>query len=131
LLELDFESDHVVSLHAFAFDLGYFTVAQPMLASGTQQFADDATGGGYWQPDAVALAKLRHDIDRKPHKIKAVLTDAGVRRAFLGDVQDNEKKAVNAFVNLASNQANALKRNPKVSARHQTFYLDRTCRIPG
>ncbi|CAN9440127.1 unnamed protein product [Alternaria alternata] len=69
--------------------------------------------GGFWQPDATTLAKLRRDIDRKPHKFKAVLTDAGIREAFLGDVKDDEKKAVKAFTSLSMNQSNALKRNPK------------------
>jgi uncharacterized protein (DUF2461 family) len=68
-----------------------------------------------WQPEAAALAKLRRDIDRKPHKIKEALTNAGIRTAFLGNVGDNEKKAVQAFVNLASNKSNALKRHPKAS----------------
>ncbi|OAG25423.1 hypothetical protein CC77DRAFT_1046695 [Alternaria alternata] len=70
-------------------------------------------GGGFWQPDATTLAKLRRDIDRKPHKFKAVLTDAGIREAFLGGVKDDEKKAVKAFTSLSMNQSNALKRNPK------------------
>ncbi|KAI4666642.1 uncharacterized protein J4E79_002681 [Alternaria viburni] len=70
-------------------------------------------GGGFWQPDASTLAKLRRDIDRKPHKIKAVLTDSGIREAFLGGVKDDEKKAVKAFTSLSMNQSNALKRNPK------------------
>ncbi|KAI4911071.1 hypothetical protein J4E90_007328 [Alternaria incomplexa] len=69
--------------------------------------------GGFWQPDASTLAKLRRDIDRKPHKIKAVLTDSGIREAFLGGVKDDEKKAVKAFTSLSMNQSNALKRNPK------------------
>ncbi|KAF2036274.1 hypothetical protein EK21DRAFT_96220 [Setomelanomma holmii] len=68
-------------------------------------------GGGLWQPEASALAKLRHDVDRKPHKIKQVLTDAGIRKEFLGNV--SEKKAVRAFTNLSTNQATALKRHPK------------------
>ncbi|KAG9185852.1 hypothetical protein G6011_07183 [Alternaria panax] len=70
-------------------------------------------GGGFWQPDATTLAKLRRDIDRKPQKIKAILTDPGIRGAFLGGVKDDEKKAVKAFTNLSMNQSNALKRNPK------------------
>jgi uncharacterized protein (DUF2461 family) len=72
-------------------------------------------GGGFWQPDAATLAKLRRDIDRKPQKIKAVLTDPGIRKTFLGGVQNDEKKAVKTFTNLTTNQSNALKRNPKVS----------------
>ncbi|EMD69245.1 hypothetical protein COCSADRAFT_105516 [Bipolaris sorokiniana ND90Pr] len=70
-------------------------------------------GGGYWQPDAAALAKLRHDIDRKPHKIKSVLRNRNFRETFLGGVQDDDKKAVKAFASLSMNQSNALKRNPK------------------
>ncbi|KAF1851766.1 uncharacterized protein K460DRAFT_362513 [Cucurbitaria berberidis CBS 394.84] len=70
-------------------------------------------GGGYFQPDAPSLSKLRQDVDRKPHKIKAVLTNAGIRREFLGGIPDDEKKAVDAFTSLATNQASALKRNPK------------------
>jgi uncharacterized protein (DUF2461 family) len=74
-------------------------------------------GGGLWQPEPAALAKLRRNIDRKPHKIKRVLADAGIRKAFLGNVAADEKKAVKAFVNLATNQSTALKRNPKVSGQ--------------
>ncbi|CAN9178223.1 unnamed protein product [Alternaria alternata] len=57
-------------------------------------------GGSF--PDATTLAKLRRDIDRKPHKFKAVLTDAGIREAFLGGVKDDEKKAVKAFTSKSS-----------------------------
>ncbi|EFQ90675.1 hypothetical protein PTT_12675 [Pyrenophora teres f. teres 0-1] len=70
-------------------------------------------GGGFWQPDAGALAKLRRDIDRKPHKIKTMLRNAGIRKHFLGGVGDDDKKAVKAFTNLPMNKSNALKRNPK------------------
>lgn len=72
-------------------------------------------GGGFWQPDAATLAKLRRDIDRKPHKIKAVLRNAGIRKHFLRGAADDDKKVVKAFTNLPMNQSNALKRNPKVS----------------
>lgn len=71
-------------------------------------------GSGLWCPDAHPLSLLRQDIDRKPHKIKAVLTDAGIRKAFLEGVANDEKKAVKAFVNLPQNMSNALKKNPKV-----------------
>lgn len=67
-------------------------------------------------PDASALNKLRRDIDRKPHKIKQVLTDEGIRRCFFNGVADDEAKAVKAFTNQSSNLANALKKHPKVSA---------------
>ncbi|KAF2737521.1 hypothetical protein EJ04DRAFT_417914, partial [Polyplosphaeria fusca] len=70
-------------------------------------------GGGLWHPEAEFVNKLRHDIDRKPHKIKRVLTDAGIRKSFLGGVANDEKKAVKAFVGQTSNQSTALKKHPK------------------
>jgi uncharacterized protein (DUF2461 family) len=73
------------------------------------------SGGGLWQPESTALQKIRRDVDRKPHKFKRVLTDAGIRKAFLGNVAHDDKKAVTKFANLSSNKSNALKRNPKVS----------------
>lgn len=72
-------------------------------------------GGGYWQPDAAALAKLRRDIDRKPHKLKAVLRSRAIRDSFLAGVKDDDNKAVKAFTSLPMNKSTALKRNPKVS----------------
>ena len=66
-------------------------------------------------PEASSLAKLRRDIDRKPHKIKRVLTDANLRKEFLDGIPDNESKAVKAFTNQSMNQSNALKKHPKVS----------------
>ncbi|KAF2446925.1 hypothetical protein P171DRAFT_429869 [Karstenula rhodostoma CBS 690.94] len=68
-------------------------------------------GGGLWQPEARALSALREDIDRKPHKIKRVLTDVGIRKSFFGGVDD--KEAVKAFTNQSSNRSNALKKHPK------------------
>jgi hypothetical protein len=73
------------------------------------------SGGGLWQPDAQQLSTLRREIDRKPHKIKRVLADEGIRRTFLGGVGEGDTKVVKAFVSLPTNQSNALKRNPKVS----------------
>ncbi|KAF2190490.1 hypothetical protein K469DRAFT_559809 [Zopfia rhizophila CBS 207.26] len=70
-------------------------------------------GGGLWQPEASALSKLRRDIDRKPHKIKRVLADARIRKAFLGGVPNDEKKAVRAFTNQSGNRETALKKHPK------------------
>ena len=83
-------------------------------------------GGGYWQPDAAALAKLRHDIDRKPHKIKSVLRNDSIRKEFLGGVPDDDRKAVKAFTSSSMNQSNALKRNPKVSEEQICDILSRT-----
>lgn len=72
------------------------------------------------------MEALRRDIARKPHKIKRVLTDAGIRGAFLGGVADDEVKAVKAFVNQPSNQSTALKRHPKVSL---LFFFRRNSRL--
>ena len=66
-----------------------------------------------WMPEAAPLALLRRSVDRKPHKIKAVLTDAKIRKEILGGIPNDEKKAVKAFV--AQNTENALKTKPKVS----------------
>lgn len=66
-------------------------------------------------PEARALSALRQDIDQKPHKIKRVLTDAGIRKSFFGGVPKDDKKAVKAFTNQSSNRSNALKKHPKVS----------------
>ncbi|KAH9875014.1 hypothetical protein J1614_004502 [Plenodomus biglobosus] len=78
-----------------------------------QPHGESFVGGGLWQPEAASLSKLRRDIDRKPHKIKHVLRDEGIRKAFLRGVQDDDKKAVKAFTSSPGNQSNALKRNPK------------------
>ena len=63
-------------------------------------------------PSAPQIALLRADIDRRPHRIKGVLTDAGIRRHIFGDIPDDEKKAVDAFTKM--NQSNALKTRPNV-----------------
>ncbi|KAJ4381239.1 hypothetical protein N0V86_003588 [Didymella sp. IMI 355093] len=70
-------------------------------------------GGGLWQPDAELLRKLRREIDRRSTRIKQVLTNEPIRKAFLGGVPDDEKKVVKAFVGLTSNASTALKRHPK------------------
>ncbi|KAF2629734.1 hypothetical protein BU25DRAFT_489737 [Macroventuria anomochaeta] len=70
-------------------------------------------GGGLWQPDAEPLRKLRREIDRRPIRIKQVLTDQRIRTAFLGGTPDNEKKVIKAFIGLTSNASTALKRHPK------------------
>lgn len=77
--------------------------------------ANARVGGGLWCPEAQPLSLLRRDIDRKPHRIKRVLTDAGIRKAFLGGIGADQKKAVKAFTNHSENKSNALKKNPKVS----------------
>lgn len=69
-------------------------------------------GGGLWMPEADALAKLRRNIDRKPHDIRRVLLDDAIRKEFLGGAGVTEKKAMKAFA--AQNAGNALKTKPKV-----------------
>ncbi|KAL1644503.1 hypothetical protein SLS61_008771 [Didymella pomorum] len=70
-------------------------------------------GGGLWQPDAEPLRKLRREIDRRSTRIKQILTNERIRKAFLGGAPDDEKKAVKAFIGLTSNASTALKRHPK------------------
>ena len=69
-------------------------------------------GGGIWHPDAQPLALLRRDVDRKPHKIKKILMDPGIRKACFKGCPSDEKKAIKAFVE--ANKENALKTKPKV-----------------
>ncbi|KAH7064997.1 hypothetical protein B0J12DRAFT_613008, partial [Macrophomina phaseolina] len=72
-------------------------------------------GGGLWMPAADSLQKLRRDIDRKPHKIKSVLTDARLRKEFFDGVPNDEKKAVEAFTK--HNAESALKTRPQGYAK--------------
>ena len=69
-------------------------------------------GGGIWHPDAPPLALLRQDVNRKSHKLKKTLLDAGIRKEFLKGIPNDEKKAVKAFI--AQNSENMLKTKPKV-----------------
>jgi hypothetical protein len=64
-------------------------------------------------PEAGPLALLRHQVDRKSHKLKKVLMEAQLRKEFLGGVDKDDKQVVTAFVN--KNQENILKTKPKVS----------------
>lgn len=63
-------------------------------------------------PEAQPLSLLRRDIDRKPEKIRKVLTGPGMRKHILGGLPNDEKKAIKAFTR--QNQDNALKTKPKV-----------------
>jgi uncharacterized protein (DUF2461 family) len=74
--------------------------------------ADTVKGAGLWMPEAQPLALLRRNIDRKPEKIRAVLTEPKMRKLILGGVGNDEKKAIDAFTR--QNQDNALKTKPKV-----------------
>ncbi|KAI1153749.1 hypothetical protein F4825DRAFT_238941 [Nemania diffusa] len=69
-------------------------------------------GGGLWQPEASALAKLRASVDERPHRIRRVLTDPEFVRNFLPNaVGKKEDKILKAFAD--KNQENALKTKPK------------------
>ncbi|KAL2131751.1 hypothetical protein VTI74DRAFT_4651 [Chaetomium olivicolor] len=96
-------------------------------------------GGGLWQPDASALAKLRASIDERPRRWRRVLNDPDFKQTFLdispssepskkgrrggkktatsgtggadGDTEGGEEAAVRAFAER--NQEGALKTRPK------------------
>jgi hypothetical protein len=71
-------------------------------------------GGGYWSPDARALAALRTTIDKNPQRLKDVLMNDKMRAEFLSG--SSTKTAVKAFVK--TNSGTALKTKPKVSSLH-------------
>jgi len=55
---------------------------------------------------------MRNAIDRHSDRLKSVLLDDGLRKAFLKGAPHDAQKAVKAFV--ATNKENALKTRPKV-----------------
>lgn len=70
-------------------------------------------GGGYWSPDARALAALRNTIDKNPQRLKDVLMNDQMRAEFLSG--SSAKGAVKAFIK--TNAETALKTKPKVSSQ--------------
>ena len=86
---------------------GYYVQVQP---------CGSFVGAGVWHPEASPMAALRKDIDKKSHRIKAVLMVPEMRKEFLGGIGPDEKKAVKAFVGM--NMENALKTKPKVCIFH-------------
>jgi len=78
-------------------------------------------GGGCWFPEAQYLAAIRDNINRKPHKLKNVLSHEKMRKEFLGNVQNNPEKVVKAFVSAKSNAESALKTKPKVSLKYRVL----------
>lgn len=80
------------------------------------------SGGGIWQPDAGPLSLLRRAVDRKPHKLKRVLTAAAMRKEFFEGIPNDEERAVKAFVK--HNQENMLKTKPKVGSQVKFFSPD-------
>jgi len=62
-------------------------------------------------PEARPLALLRRNIDRKPTKLREVLSEPRMRKQILGVTSSDEKKAVKAFAD--QNKENALKTKPK------------------
>jgi hypothetical protein len=73
-------------------------------------------------PEAQPLALLRRDIDRKPEKIREVLTEPAMRKLVLGGVANDAKKAIDAFA--SQNQDNALKTKPKVRLHSLCIIVD-------
>ncbi|KAH0294693.1 hypothetical protein KCU62_g12, partial [Aureobasidium sp. EXF-3399] len=69
--------------------------------------------GGYWSPDARALAALRTTIDKNPQRLKDVLMNDKMRAEFLSG--SSTKTAVKSFVK--TNSETALKTKPKVSTQ--------------
>lgn len=78
-----------------------------------QKLTLDSVGGGYWSPDARALAALRTTIDENPQRLKDVLIDDKMRAEFLSG--SSKKAAVQSFVK--TNAETALKTKPKVSSQ--------------
>ncbi|CAD0084841.1 unnamed protein product [Aureobasidium vineae] len=70
---------------------------------------DSFVGGGYWSPDARALAALRTTIDENPQRLKNVLMNDKMRAEFLSG--SSTKVAVKSFVK--TNAETALKTKPK------------------
>jgi hypothetical protein len=70
-------------------------------------------GGGYWSPDARALAALRITIDKNPQRLKEVLMNDTMRAEFLSG--SSMEAAVKSFVK--TNSETALKTKPKVSSQ--------------
>ncbi|KAH0362158.1 hypothetical protein KCU65_g8230, partial [Aureobasidium melanogenum] len=70
---------------------------------------DSFVGGGYWSPDARALAALRTTIDENPQRLKDVLMNDKMRADFLSG--SSKKTAVKSFVK--TNAETALKTKPK------------------
>ncbi|KAJ4536627.1 hypothetical protein HRR76_004658 [Exophiala dermatitidis] len=68
-------------------------------------------GAGLWSPEAQALALIRADIDRKPKRLRRILTDPRMRKEILGGIPNDGAKAIKAFA--AQNSDNALKTKPK------------------
>ncbi|OQV07714.1 hypothetical protein CLAIMM_12109 isoform 2 [Cladophialophora immunda] len=69
-------------------------------------------GSGLWMPESQPLALLRANIDRKPTKLRRVLSETQLRKEVLGIASNDEKKAIKAFAD--QNKENALKTKPKV-----------------
>lgn len=68
-------------------------------------------GCGLWHPEAEPVRLLRADIDQRPERIRAVLTDPGIRKHMFGGIGKDEKKVIRAF--CKQNEENALKTKPK------------------
>jgi uncharacterized protein (DUF2461 family) len=72
-------------------------------------------GGGLWHPEKDCLAKLRANIDERPHRLRRVLMNPQFRRTFLPKAKSDEKSVIAAFIE--SNKEGALKTRPQVMTR--------------
>ncbi|EXJ62944.1 hypothetical protein A1O7_03388 [Cladophialophora yegresii CBS 114405] len=80
-------------------------------------------GSGLWMPDAQPLALLRQNIDRRPKKLRQILTEPQMRKRILEVSSNDEKKAIKAFAD--QNKENALKTKPKVCVSlHPPLFLN-------
>ncbi|ETS78340.1 hypothetical protein PFICI_10402 [Pestalotiopsis fici W106-1] len=68
-------------------------------------------GGGLWHPDKDALAKLRANVDERPHRLRRILMNPEFRSAFLPKAKNDEASVISAF--CESNKENALKIRPQ------------------
>ena len=69
-------------------------------------------GSGLWMPEAQPLALLRRDVDRKPERLRGILTGPAIRKHIFNGISKDEKKAIKAFAD--QNKENMLKTKPKV-----------------
>ncbi|KAI1322738.1 hypothetical protein F5Y16DRAFT_28777 [Xylariaceae sp. FL0255] len=107
-------------------------------------------GGGLWHPEAERLARMRADIDDRPHRIRRVLTDPDFVRVFMPEIDavgnakgkkgkvakgkgpaaaatvpdEKKREAVILAAFADRNKENALKSKPKnFSADHRDIQL--------
>lgn len=79
-------------------------------------------GGGLWHTASQPLGLLRRDIDRRPNRLKSVLTSDGFAAEFLDwSAGSDERAAIRAFAE--HNKEDALKTAPKVMITYTSRLL--------